>query len=97
MAVLTAGVRNADVVSLTPLKMVKLRAGAYLELLALIPPLPLRELAAMAGLSRDTTSRAHLHPAAGARHGERRSVGDADRQSGVIAQAGPAGLRGAGP
>jgi hypothetical protein len=33
MAVLTAGVRNADVVSLTPLKMVKLRAGAYLELL----------------------------------------------------------------
>jgi len=111
MAVLTAGVRNADVVALTPLKVVKLRAGAYRELLlsdgslslalarllaarltalnrrfllrggdastrllaalldlalscsrgedplALIPPLPQRELAAMAGLSRETTSR----------------------------------------
>lgn len=111
MAVLAAGVRNADVVALTPLKVVKLRAGAYRELLltdgaislalarllaarltalnrrfllrggdattrllgvlldlahtcsggkdplALIPPLPQRELAAMAGLSRETTSR----------------------------------------
>ena len=111
MAVLAAGVRNADVVALTPLKVVKLRAGAYrgllfndgrillalVQLLAsrlsalnrrfplrganattrllvvllnlalsrsrgqdpldLIPPLPLRELAAMAGLSRETTSR----------------------------------------
>ena len=111
MAVLTAGVRNADVVALTPLKVVKLRAGAYRELLlndgsislalarllatrlmalnrrfllrggdatsrllavlldlalscsrgqdplALIPPLPQRELAVMAGLSRETTSR----------------------------------------
>lgn len=111
MAVLTAGVRNADVVALTPLTVVKLRAGAYRELLlndgsislalarllatrltalnrrfllrgadattrllavllnlahtcsrgqdplALIPPLPQRELAAMAGLSRETTSR----------------------------------------
>ena len=112
MAVLTAGVRNADVVALTPLKVVKLRAGANRELLlndgsislalarllasrltalnrrfllrggdattrllavlldlalscsrgqdplALIPPLPQRELAAMAGLSQETTSRA---------------------------------------
>ena len=33
MAVLTAGVRNADVVAFTPLKVVKLRAGAYRELL----------------------------------------------------------------
>jgi len=111
MAVLTAGVRNADVVALTRLKVVKLRAGAYRELLltdgaislalarvlagrlsalnrrfllrggdattrllgvlldlahtcsrgrdplALIPPLPQRELAVMAGLSRETTSR----------------------------------------
>ena len=111
MAVLAAGVRNADVVALTPLMVVKLRAGAYRELLltdgaislalarllagrltalnrrfllrggdattrllgvlldlahtcsggkdplALIPPLPQRELAAMAGLSRETTSR----------------------------------------
>ena len=111
MAVLAAGVRNADVVALTPLKVVKLRAGAYRELLltdgaislalarllagrltalnrrfllrggdattrllgvlldlahtcsggkdplALIPHLPQRELAAMAGLSRETTSR----------------------------------------
>ena len=111
MAVLAAGVRNADVVALTPLKVVKLRAGAYRELLltdgaislalarllagrltalnrrfllrggdattrllgvlldlahtcsggkdplALIPPLPQRELAAMAGLSREPTSR----------------------------------------
>lgn len=111
MAVLAAGVRNADVVALTSLKVVKLRAGAYRELLltdgaislalarllagrlsalnrrfllrggdattrllgvlldlaytcsggkdplALIPPLPQRELAAMAGLSRETTSR----------------------------------------
>jgi len=111
MAVLRAGVRNADVVAFTPLKVVKLRAGAYRELLlnngslslalarllaarltalnrrfllrggdastrllaalldlalscsrgqdplALIPPLPQRELAAMAGLSRETTSR----------------------------------------
>ncbi len=111
MAVLRAGVRNADVVALTPLKVVKLRAGAYRELLlnngslslalarllaarltalnrrfllrggdastrllaalldlalscsrgqdplALIPPLPQRELAVMAGLSRETTSR----------------------------------------
>jgi len=111
MAVLTAGLRNADVVALTPLTVVKLRAGAYRELLlndgsislalarllatrltalnrrfllrgadattrllavllnlahtcsrgqdplALIPPLPQRELAAMAGLSRETTSR----------------------------------------
>jgi CRP-like cAMP-binding protein len=110
MAVLTAGVRNADVVALTPIQVVKLRAGAYRELLlndgsislalarllaarltalnrrfllrggdattrllavlldlalscsrgqdplALIPPLPQRELAAMAGLSRGTTS-----------------------------------------
>ena len=111
MAVLTSGVRNADVVALTPLVVVKLRAGAYRELLlndgsislalssllasrlthlnrrfllrgadattrllavlldlaltcsrgedplALIPSLPQRELAAMAGLSRETTSR----------------------------------------
>ena len=111
MAVLAAGVRNADVVALTALKVVKLRAGAYRELLlndgsismalarllaerltalnrrfllrgadattrllavllnlaltcsrgedplALIPPLPQRELAVMAGLSRETTSR----------------------------------------
>jgi CRP-like cAMP-binding protein len=111
MAVLTAGLRNADVVALTPLKVVKLRASAYRELLlndgpislalarllaarltalnrrfllrgadattrllgvlldlalscsggrdplALIPPLPQRELAVMAGLSRETTSR----------------------------------------
>jgi len=33
MAVLTAGVRNAYVLALTPLKVVKLRAGAYRELL----------------------------------------------------------------
>jgi CRP-like cAMP-binding protein len=111
MAMVTAGVRNADVVALTPLVGVKLRAAAYRELLhndgrvslalaqllaarlsalnrrfllrgadattrllgvlldlahtcsrgrdplALIPPLPQRELAVMAGLSRETTSR----------------------------------------
>ena len=111
MAVLTSGVRNADVVALTRLLAVKLRASGYRELLfhdvnlalalarllaqrlttlnrrfllrgadattrllatllqlalttsrgkdplALIPPLPQRELAAMAGLSRETTSR----------------------------------------
>jgi CRP-like cAMP-binding protein len=111
MAVLTAGVRNADVVALTRLLTVKLRAGAYRQLLfqdcnlalelarllaqrltalnrrfllrgadagtrllatlldlaltvsrdrdplALIPPLAQRELAVMAGLSRETTSR----------------------------------------
>jgi CRP/FNR family transcriptional regulator, cyclic AMP receptor protein len=111
MAVLTQGVRNADVLALTPMVAVKLRAGAYRDLLlgdgrfalalarllaarlatlnrrfllrgsdattrllavlldlahtcsrgqdplALIPPLPQRELAAMAGLSRETTSR----------------------------------------
>ena len=111
MAVLTAGMRNADVVALTSLVVVKLRAVAYRELLyndgrlslslarllaarltalnrrfllrgadattrllavllnlaltssrgedplALIPPLPQRELAVMAGLSRETTSR----------------------------------------
>lgn len=111
MAVLTAGVRNADVVALTRLLTVKLRAGGYRQLLfqdcnlalelarllaqrltalnrrfllrgadastrllatlvelaltasrgrdplALIPPLAQRELAVMAGLSRETTSR----------------------------------------
>lgn len=111
MAVLSAEGRNADVVALTPLQAVKLRAAAYRELLhndgaialalarllaarlsalnsrfllrgadattrllavllhlartgsrgqdplGLIPPLPQRELAAMAGLSRETTSR----------------------------------------
>ena len=111
MAVLTAGVRNADVVALTPLMAVKLRAAGYRALLhadgafalalarllaqrvtalnqrfllrgadattrllaallnlaltcsrgqdplALIPFLPQRELAAIAGLSRETTSR----------------------------------------
>jgi CRP-like cAMP-binding protein len=111
MAVLTQGVRNADVLALTPMVAVKLRASAYRDLLlrdggfalalarllaarlatlnrrfllrgsdattrllgvlldlahtcsrgkdplALIPPLPQRELAAMAGLSRETTSR----------------------------------------
>lgn len=111
MAVLTAGVRNADVVALTRLLTVKLRASGYRQLLlqdcnlalelarllarrltalnrrfllrgadagtrllatllelaltasrgrdplALIPPLPQRELAVMAGLSRETTSR----------------------------------------
>lgn len=111
MAVLTSGVRNADVVALTPLAAIKLRAGGYRQLLfsdgalalslarllaqrltvlnrrfllrgadattrllatlmqlalttsrgqdplALIPPLAQRELAVMAGLSRETTSR----------------------------------------
>ena len=111
MAVLTHGLRNADVVALTELVAVKLRAAGYREVLfhdgrvplalarllagrltalnrrfllrgadattrllavllnlahicsrgqdplALIPPLPQRELAAMAGLSRETTSR----------------------------------------
>lgn len=111
MALLGEGVRNADVVALTPLQAVKLRAAPYRQLvhadartalalaqllaarlqasnqrlllsgadattrllavllelawccshhqdpLALIPPLPQRELAAMAGLSRETTSR----------------------------------------
>ena len=111
MAVLTTGVRNADVVALTRLVAAKLRAAGYRELLhgdaalalalarllaqrvtalnqrfllrgadattrllatllklalccsrgrdplALIPALPQRELAAIAGLSRETTSR----------------------------------------
>lgn len=111
MAVLNQGLRNADVLALTPVVAVKLRASPYRALLfsdgrfalalaqllavrlatqnrrfllrgsdattrllgvlldlahtcsrgedplALIPPLPQRELAAMAGLSRESTSR----------------------------------------